>query len=477
MKQIIFSPFIFPIVLSVVIIYFSIAFLLFNGNKKYSIFLEKTLIILIIIAIYGGGGISLLSKIHPEVLYIRNATAPQGATLPGIIMASGSYFIFGLLLYSRLQTTLKDYLFVCFSLIAINPFFCLYSLIVLFSSFLSDTPAYTVRASLIFLATNALFIYIGKQYSFKDLFSILVWVHLELLLMSVFRGNHGGAWTGVFGHKNTFGLTMAIVPILMYLQSVRIPKYKWLFLGLAALAVFCVQKSSSGMGKLLLILLFSLLGFLRFIKRLPPRLAFACMGVFLAIGISLLILISENAEYIIVDKLGKDMTLTGRTYLWSLVVPAINRHPWVGYGYQGFWQPWRGLENPANIIRHPKFGDFIPMHSQNGFLDIALNVGWVGLTLFILSLLTNIYYGVRHLTRSRGPESVLPLVVLTWVVMSNITEVGINAIASSWIFYVLMTARLTMDNALENFRGNPQLQESYNQSRPPLNSSIHGEGG
>jgi O-antigen ligase len=295
--------------------------------------------------------------------------------------------------------------------------------------------------------------------------------------MSVFRGNHGGAWTGVFAHKNAFGLTMALVPIVMYLQSVRIPKYRWLFLGLAALAVFCVQKSQSGMAKVLFILLLSLLGFLRFIKRLPPRLAFASMGMFLAIGISLLILISENAEYIIVEKLGKDMTLTGRTYIWSLVVPAINRHPWLGYGYQGFWQPWRGLENPANIIRHPKFGDFIPMHSHNGFLDMALNVGWVGLALFILSLLVNLYYGVQHLTRSKGPESVLPLVVLTWAVMSNITENGIDTITSSWILYVVMTARLTMDNTLDNFRGKPQLQESYNQSRLRLNSSNRGEGG
>jgi O-antigen ligase len=362
-------------------------------------------------------------------------------------------------------------------LFAINPFFCIYNLIVLLSSFLSDNPGYTEKASLVFIGTNVFFIYIGKEYTFKDLFFILVWVNIELLLMSVFRGNHGGAWTGVFAHKNAFGLTMALVPIVMYLQSVRIPKYRWLFLGLAALAVFCVQKSQSGMAKVLFILLLSLLGFLRFIKRLPPRLAFASMGMFLAIGISLLILISENAEYIIVEKLGKDMTLTGRTYIWSLVVPAINRHPWLGYGYQGFWQPWRGLENPANIIRHPKFGDFIPMHSHNGFLDMALNVGWVGLALFILSLLVNLYYGVQHLTRSKGPESVLPLVVLTWAVMSNITENGIDTITSSWILYVVMTARLTMDNTLDNFRGKPQLQESYNQSRLRLNSSNRGEGG
>jgi len=439
MKQLLLSPFIFPLIIGLAIVYLIIFFQIINGNGKTNRKFEKICICLAIISIYGSGGISILQKVNPQLLYLKKTT------LPGIIMAIGLYLIVCLLLYSRLRNTLKDYLFVLASLFKINPFFCFYNLIFLLSSFLSDTPGYSVKASLVFLGNNAFFIYIGKQYPFKDLFSILVWVHIELLLMSVFRGNHGDAWSGVLGHKNSFGLTMAIVPILMYLQSVRIPKYKWLFLGLAALGVFCVQQSKSGMAKVLFILLLSLLGFLRFIKRLPPRLAFACMGMFLALGISLIILISENAEYIIVEKLGKDMTLTGRTYIWSVVVPAINQHPWLGYGYDGFWQPWRGLDNPSNIIRHPKFNGFIPMHSHNGFLDMALNVGWVGFALFIFSSLINIYYGVQHLTRSEGPESVLPLVVLTWVLMSNITETGINAITSSWILYVLMTARLTID--------------------------------
>jgi O-antigen ligase len=181
------------------------------------------------------------------------------------------------------------------------------------------------------------------------------------------------------------------------------------------------------------------------------------MGVFLAIGVSLVILITENAEYIIVEKLGKDMTLTGRTYIWPQVVQEINKRPWIGHGYQGFWQPWLPEPNPALHMVTPS--SFRAMHSHNGFLDMALDVGWVGLSLFILSLLTNIYYGVLHLTRSKEPESVFPLLIFSWIVIINITEVGINSISPSWIFYVLMTARLSLDNALANFTSNPQLQE------------------
>ncbi|WP_193874772.1 O-antigen ligase [Coleofasciculus sp. LEGE 07081] len=291
--------------------------------------------------------------------------------------------------------------------------------------------------------TTTLFIYVGQQYSMREIFNLLFWQYNFILLFSVFFGSES------LLHKNYLGPAMGLSAILLYLQSVRIPKYKWFFLGLTAVAVFYVQQANSGMGKALFVILIALLGFLRFIKRLPPRLAFAAMGMFLAIGISLVILITENAEYIIVEKLDKDMTLTGRTLFWPLIVDAINRQPVLGYGYGGFWQPWRGAENPALPIVSPS--GYVPPHSHNGFLDMGITVGWLGLALFIVSLLMSIYYGVLYLTRSNEPEAVVPLVIFTWLVISNYTETGLASISSSWIFYVLMTTRLTLDTTENKF--------------------------
>jgi O-antigen ligase len=451
MKQILLHPLIFTLIIGTALVYLPLAFQLINTNTNLVEKFEKCCIFLLLLTIAGGGGFSILSKFHPEALYLTSKT------LPSMIMQLGVYLICCLFLASRLRNTLKDSINIILLLVKNHPFFCLYNLTALLSSILSQTPVLALRTNIVILVTAFVFIYVGKQYNMKELFIMVVWYHTVLLLMSVLHGNQGDSWTGVLGHKNQFGPTMALTAVLLYLQSVRVPRYRWLFLGLAALAIFCVQKASSGMGKVVLILLISLLGFLRFIKRLPPRLAFACMGVFLAIGMALVILITENAEYIVVEKLGKDMTLTGRTHIWPLVVAAINRRPWLGYGYQGFWQPWRGEANQGLEIVTPS--GFIAMHSHNGFLDMALELGWVGLSLFILSLLMNIYYGVRHLTRSKGPESVLPLLIFTWIVITNITEVGINQISRSWVFYVLMTARLTMNQALEDFRSHSKFQE------------------
>jgi O-antigen ligase len=166
----------------------------------------------------------------------------------------------------------------------------------------------------------------------------------------------------------------------------------------------------------------------------------------MSIGIYLSILIADNAEYIIVEKLNKDITLTGRTLFWPIIVEAINRRPFFGYGYQGFWKPDPNPEDPSFPVITPN--GFRPGHSHNGFLDVGVDFGWVGLGLFLISLLTNIYYGILHLNRCQKFHLVgLPLIIFTRLVISNYTETNIIIIASGWSFYVLMTARLSMDNA------------------------------
>jgi len=452
MKQLLLHPLVLTLLLGVALVYLVIVFQLISRNKRWAEIGESVFIILSMLII-SGMNIGFSGRLHPNALYEHDIT------LPYRIMAIGFYALFLILLFPRLYYTFfQDLRYVLLLLLKKATFFCVYIFIMLLSSLLSETPEYSLKASFIFLIVTVCFIYVGKQYDMKKIFNLLLWYHTVVLFMSLVFGNKTGAWNGIYLHKNIFGATMALAGSLMYLQSVRKPKYKWLFLCLAALAFFCVLQSQGGLARVLLVVLISLLVFLNFIRRLPPRLAFACMGIFLAIGISLGILITGNAEYIIVEKLGKDMTLTGRTYIWSRVVDAINRRPWFGYGYEGFWQFWRGADNPALLIRLSEADGFIPHHSHNGYLDIGLNVGWLGLAAFIVSLLTGIYYGVLHLTRSKEPESFLPLVSLTWIVMVNLTDGGLEKITMPWILYVLMTVRLTM-NTVENFSGNPQFQK------------------
>ncbi|MEQ8972296.1 MAG: O-antigen ligase [Coleofasciculus sp. C1-SOL-03] len=450
MKQLILHPLVFTLLVLASIVYFIISYQLISRNLKWAKIIEKIFIISSMLII-GGMTIKFTGRFHPQAFYV------PGQRFSYILMALSFYAPFFVLLLPRFRYTLRSYISALITFLKANPFFCIFILFRLIASILSATPEHTFKATIILLIVTVCFIYVGKQYSMKGLFDLLLWHHVIALLLSLFFGRDSN-WKGIYIHKNIFGFTMDLAAILLYLQSIRVPRYKALFLALSALAVFCALQSNSGMAKVLLIILIFLLVFLRFLRQLPPRLAFASMGIFLAIGISLVILISENAEYLIVEKLGKDMTLTGRTYIWREVIKAVNKHPWFGYGYEGFWQFWRGLDNPALMLRFPEFNGFMPEQSHNGYLEIALEVGWIGLALFIASLLISVYYGVLHLTRSQDPESVLPLLIFTYIIMTNVTESGINYISMTWILYVFMATRLSL-NTLDKPSMNLNIQK------------------
>ncbi len=446
MKELILHPLVLTLLFFVGSVYFVLAFQLINSNNRWSKLFEQACAT-VFIMIIGGITVGLMNKFHPKVLSLRDTT------LPTLSLTLATYIACLVLLTPRLNSNLKDTIYVISSFLRNNLFFCGYILIMLLSFSFSNIPGYTLKATLVHIGVTLVLIYMGKQYNWKELLAILTWYHgIAVILFLVFGQEH-------LGHKNYAGPTMAVSAIILYLWSVNVSKkYKLIFMSLATLAIVFVQQAGSGMGKALLFILICLLGFLRFLKRLPPRTAFACMGVFLALAVSLVILITENAEYIIVEKLGKDMTLTGRTYIWAHVVDAINKYPLFGYGYGGFWQEWRGPDDPSFNVRTPS--GFKAMHAHNGFLDMGLDFGWIGLSLFSLSLLVNIYYGVLHLIRTQDNTSGLPLVIFTWLMITNFTETTLVSISSGWAFYVLMTARLTMDMTAADISDSAHVQNT-----------------
>ncbi len=83
--------------------------------------------------------------------------------------------------------------------------------------------------------------------------------------------------------------------------------------------------------------------------------------------------------------IGRDLTLTGRTEIWDALTPLAAEHPWLGYGYGGFWLDWSG---PSRTI-WTRLGWQVP-NAHNGFLDLRLELGYIGLTLFLLSFVVNL---------------------------------------------------------------------------------------
>src|SRR5439155_1472984 len=81
----------------------------------------------------------------------------------------------------------------------------------------------------------------------------------------------------------------------------------------------------------------------------------------------------------LVQSVGRDPTLTGRTEIWRLVLSMTTR-PLLGTGFESFWLGSR-LEKIWSIYW------FHPNEAHNGYLEVFLNLGWVGVSLLAFMLL------------------------------------------------------------------------------------------
>jgi O-antigen ligase len=77
----------------------------------------------------------------------------------------------------------------------------------------------------------------------------------------------------------------------------------------------------------------------------------------------------------VITTLGRDITLTDRTYIWSDVYAQVD-NPLIGVGYGGFW-----IGRIANIPWSATMS-WILGQAHSGYVDTYLQIGWIGGFLF-----------------------------------------------------------------------------------------------
>jgi O-antigen ligase len=211
---------------------------------------------------------------------------------------------------------------------------------------------------------------------------------------------------------------------------------RWLWAGLwASVLVMILTTSKTGLATMIgLSLLLPLLRSLR-AKRIETQLA-TVTGFLLVVTVAVAFV--ANFE-LILTALGRDATLTGRTGLWQVLVHKISLRPWLGYGFRSFWEG--GMDGEAVDVWYAE--RYIVYTAHNGFLDMLLEVGVVGLGLFLLTVVRNLQRSLPWLTRTRTAEGLYPFMLLAYWLLYNLTESTTPQIYSiSWILYVAMTSSL-----------------------------------
>lgn len=237
-------------------------------------------------------------------------------------------------------------------------------------------------------------------------------------------------WRGAFATKNGLGRACALAAGLA-ITTLPTRRARWANWGLLLGAGAVVWLADSRTGQLVFALMLAIPLLVRAWTRGDGRLRVFAVVVFvpllLAFGIAIGLVVDTAAT-----ALGRDLTLTGRTTLWALLLPSALARPWLGYGYTTFWT---GPNAPATDL-WVALGWVVP-HGHNGFLDLWLQLGAVGVAAFVVHLILTASRSLRLARRLSQPTAVWPAVYLSFLIVYNFTE-SIVLVNNNlfWILYL-----------------------------------------
>ena len=146
------------------------------------------------------------------------------------------------------------------------------------------------------------------------------------------------------------------------------------------------------------------------------------IGTIMALGV-LALFYQGSFVGSVAPSFGRDATLTDRVDIWRSLLPMAMQRPLLGSGYGGFWT----LENKANLIAG---------EGHNGYLDVLLDLGFVGLILIFLFYLQASRRGHAALTRDFD-WGLLSVIFLVAAVVHNITESSLSTFTTQLTAVIL----------------------------------------
>jgi len=165
-------------------------------------------------------------------------------------------------------------------------------------------------------------------------------------------------------------------------------------------------------------------------KGRPSRVHALCASLTVAASIVLLI----GGIGSVAGVLGRQSTLSGRTLIWAALIPA-NSNPLFGAGFDSFWTSPDAEIFHRNLLNWYHAEQINEAH--NGYIEVYLNLGWIGLVLFSTVLL----FGYRRAVAAFRYDPSAAGLMLAFIVAGasySITEAGFRTMTSMWI--MLLTA-------------------------------------
>ncbi len=287
----------------------------------------------------------------------------------------------------------------------------------------SDDPQLTLRRIAGLICTTALGFFIGMRLEMKALLRMLAWAMAIAMITSVIAAvvfpsfgvmasADGGAWRGVFTHKNELGRTMGIALVvftclLWESKRNRVVYLSFLFLGVALLAL------SNSITSIIVTIVTLSLGFY-WNMRLRPAQKVGFLALAALLGLTTTALLQSRMDSVFA-MVGRNGSLTGRVPLWQQSAYAVLKRPFLGAGWDAFW-PGTGGDYIRSVVH------WDAPHAHNGFLEISLNVGLIGLAIFMICNYDCFHRAISYSKDTSKPFRLWPLLFYTYTFLFFFTE-------------------------------------------------------
>ena len=320
--------------------------------------------------------------------------------------------------------------------------------LVLASALWSFNWRFTAQRGLLLTAMTLFGIYIATCFDWDEQLNLFGWLSVVAVFGSAFMAVfvptyglshdlHQGAVKGLFSHKNMLGRQMAFAVLTMWLARPKsIPG--WLRVATVAGGLLLLALSNAItalLSFLLCVAIYPVIYLVRLRRRntlplwipLVPLFAMVLFGVYANYGT-------------ILQAAGRSATLTGRTAIWHATESAIANRLWLGYGHDVFWNRWNMDLAKVNYML-----GFRPPHAHNGYLDILLSIGVIGLLVFLAGFVAAFLRAVRLFKADDINGARWPLLILIFIAAFNMGESSMfRQFSFLWIPYVSIYVSLAM---------------------------------
>jgi O-antigen ligase len=150
---------------------------------------------------------------------------------------------------------------------------------------------------------------------------------------------------------------------------------------------------------------------------------------------------------VLLETMGRDATLSDRTFLWKDLLDNAAKSPILGIGFGAFWVGPSGydlypLPNWSSVTH-----TWRPGEGHNGFLDVYVELGILGLALVLL-VIRSAFAGALHDLQNEFELGSLRLTFLLSILINNITESSLlDGTHSFWFLFLLVAVNVPGRNS------------------------------